>query len=77
MILITFLAPPPVADNNCDTKLFDLTRSVHWIVDENNDGVGIGTKRRRSRIGDESDEEDLPPPPAKDIYRQRQQKRVK
>ncbi|KAG8039682.1 hypothetical protein G9C98_000411 [Cotesia typhae] len=71
-------APLPVADNGCDTKLFDLAKSVHWIVDESNDGLGISTKRRRTRIGaDDSEDEDLPPPPANDIYRQRQQKRVK
>lgn len=72
-----YLAPLPVADNGCDTKLFDLAKSVHWIVDESNDGVSIGSKRRRTRLGDDSEEEDLPPPPANDIYRQRQQKRVK
>ncbi|CAG5103469.1 Similar to su(f): Protein suppressor of forked (Drosophila melanogaster), partial [Cotesia congregata] len=71
-------APLPIADNGCDTKLFDLAKSVHWIVDESNDGLGISTKRRRTRIGaDDSEDEDLPPPPANDIYRQRQQKRVK
>ena len=58
--------------------MFDLAKSVHWIVDESNDGVSIGSKRRRTRLGgDDSEEEDLPPPPANDIYRQRQQKRVK
>ncbi|XP_057319441.1 protein suppressor of forked [Microplitis mediator] len=71
-------APLPVADNGCDTKLFDLAKSVHWIVDESNDGTGIGTKRRRTRLGaEDSEDEDLPPPPANDLYRQRQQKRVK
>lgn len=73
-----FIAPLPIADNGCDTKLFDLAKSVHWIVDESNDGVSLGSKRRRTRLGgDDSEEEDLPPPPANDIYRQRQQKRVK
>lgn len=75
---LKFTAPLPVADNGCDTKLFDLAKSVHWIVDESNDGVSIGSKRRRTRLGgDDSEEEDLPPPPVNDIYRQRQQKRVK
>lgn len=68
----------PIADNGCDTKLFDLAKSVHWIVDESNDSTSIGSKRKRTRLGgDDSEEEDLPPPPANDIYRQRQQKRVK
>lgn len=75
---LKFTAPLPVADNGCDTKLFDLAKSVHWIVDESNDGLSIGSKRRRTRLGgDDSEEEDLPPPPVNDIYRQRQQKRVK
>ncbi|KAK0086162.1 hypothetical protein PV325_003667 [Microctonus aethiopoides] len=71
-------APLPIADNGCDTKLFDLAKSVHWIVDEAHDGTGIASKRRRTRLGGEdSEDEDLPPPPVNDIYRQRQQKRVK
>ena len=71
------LAPLPTADNGCDTKLFDLAKSVHWIVDEAVDGNSI-TKRKRTRLGgDDSEDEDLPPPPVNDIYRQRQQKRVK
>lgn len=71
-------APMPVADNGCDTKLFDLAKSVHWIIDETNEGSNVGGKRRRNRLGgDESDEEDMPAPPVNDIYRQRQQKRVK
>lgn len=71
-------APLPTADNGCDTKLFDLAKSVHWIVDETNDGISIASRRKRSRLaGDDSDDEDLPPPPINDLYRQRQQKRVK
>lgn len=68
-----------MADNGCETKLFDLAKSVHWIVDETADGNSIINKRKRTRLGagDDSEEEDLPPPPANDIYRQRQQKRVK
>lgn len=78
MLIINFAAPLPVADNGCDTKLFDLAKSVHWIVDEAADGNSISTKRKRVRMnGDDSEEEDLPPPPINDIYRQRQQKRVK
>ncbi|CAB0031503.1 unnamed protein product [Trichogramma brassicae] len=71
-------APAPVADNGCETKLFDLAKSVHWIVDEVAEGNSLPNKRKRLRInGEESEEEDLPPPPANDIYRLRQQKRVK
>lgn len=78
VVFFLIAAPLPIADNGCDTKLFDLAKSVHWIVDESNDGTTIGSKRRRTRMGgDDSEDEELPPPPANDIYRQRQQKRVK
>ncbi|KAJ8971490.1 hypothetical protein NQ314_000675 [Rhamnusium bicolor] len=68
--------PPPFENGGGDVRLFDLAKSVHWIVEE---GGGIGLKRRK-RVGlsmDGSDDEDMPLPPSNDIYRQRQQKRVK
>ncbi|XP_019874344.1 protein suppressor of forked [Aethina tumida] len=64
----------PLPSEAGDIRLFDLAKSVHWIVEE---GGGI---KRRKRIGlslDGSDDEDMPLPPTNDIYRQRQQKRVK
>ncbi|KAJ8921154.1 hypothetical protein NQ315_013626 [Exocentrus adspersus] len=67
---------PAPAENGGDVRLFDLAKSVHWIVEE---GGGIGLKRKK-RLGlglDGSDDEDMPLPPTNDIYRQRQQKRVK
>ncbi|KAI4455289.1 rna cleavage stimulation factor [Holotrichia oblita] len=67
---------PAPSENGSDVRLFDLAKSVHWIVEE---GGGIGIKRRK-RIGlslDGSDDEEMPLPPSNDIYRQRQQKRVK
>ncbi|KAJ8954152.1 hypothetical protein NQ318_005746 [Aromia moschata] len=67
---------PPPSENGGDVRLFDLAKSVHWIVEESG---AIGLKRRK-RVGvsmDGSDDEDLPLPPSNDIYRQRQQKRVK
>lgn len=69
--------PVPGADNGCDTKLFDLAKSVHWIVDDSTYSSEGGMKRRRiAPGGDDSDEETAPPvPPAHDIYRLRQQKR--
>ncbi|PSN52680.1 Cleavage stimulation factor subunit 3 [Blattella germanica] len=79
-------APSPTADNGCDTKLFDLAKSVHWIVDEGQEGTltlpgsGVVKKRRKlgERIGEDSEDDDLSgAPPVNDIYRQRQQKRVK
>lgn len=84
------IAPSPTADNGCDTKLFDLAKSVHWIVEEGQEGTltlpgSGGTKRRRKlaadRTGvgmDDSEDDELSgAPPVNDIYRQRQQKRVK
>lgn len=68
--------PSPLQNGAGDVRLFDLAKSVHWIVEE---GGGIGLKRKK-RIGlglDGSDDEDSPLPPTNDIYRQRQQKRVK
>lgn len=76
------LAPTPQAgENGCETKLFDLAKSVHWIVDESqytNDG-GSGLKRRRIVPGgDDSDDEGATTvPPTHDLYRLRQQKRLK
>ncbi|GLG95529.1 Protein suppressor of forked [Gryllus bimaculatus] len=79
--------PLPVADNGCDTKLFDLAKSVHWIVEEGQEGTltipaGMNSLKRRrkvgDRIGDDSEDEELAgAPPVNDIYRARQQKRVK
>ncbi|XP_066998910.2 protein suppressor of forked isoform X2 [Anabrus simplex] len=78
--------PLPVADNGCDTKLFDLAKSVHWIVDEGQEGglsiPGSLTLKRRRRPGldrgDDSEDDELAgAPPVNDIYRARQQKRVK
>ncbi|XP_073965256.1 cleavage stimulation factor subunit su(f) [Choristoneura fumiferana] len=69
--------PVPTQENGCDTKLFDLARSVHWIVDD--EGITtVANKSRRRKAGDDSDDDDLSmAPPVNDIYRQRQQKRVK
>jgi cleavage stimulation factor subunit 3 len=83
--------PSPTADNGCDTKLFDLAKSVHWIVDEGQEGTltlsGSGGTKRRRKLGagdrivvgmDDSEDDELSgAPPVNDIYRQRQQKRVK
>lgn len=77
-MILNFTAPVPVGENGLDSKLFDLAKSVHWIVDESsytNDG---GNKRRRLLPGaaDDSDDE-VSAPPTHDIYRLRQQKRLK
>lgn len=75
-----FLAPALAGENGCDTKLFDLAKSVHWIIDESsytNDG---GNMKRRRIVpgGDDSDDEGVPTnAPINDIYRLRQQKRLK
>lgn len=76
-----FPAPPlPSGDPGCDIKIFDLAKSVHWIVDDSmctGDTPAAGVKRRRMLPGgDDSDEETpTPAPPVHDIYRLRQQKR--
>lgn len=71
-------SPLPAGDNGCSTKLFDLAKSVHWIVDDSTMSGDSGLKRRRIIPGgDDSDDEgaNAAPPPAHDIYRLRQQKR--
>ncbi|CAB0001846.1 unnamed protein product [Nesidiocoris tenuis] len=65
--------PAPTGDNGYDTRLFDLAKSVHWIVDTEENSSG--SKRRK--LGEDSDDEDSSAPPINDIYRMRQQKRVK
>jgi cleavage stimulation factor subunit 3 len=67
-----------VIDNGMDTKLFDLAKSVHWIVDDSS-YTNDGGKRRRLLPGgaDDSDDENASAPPTHDIYRLRQQKRLK
>jgi cleavage stimulation factor subunit 3 len=66
---------PQPSENGGDVRLFDLAKSVHWIVEEGG-GVGIKRKKRLGISMDGSDDEDMPLPPTNDIYRQRQQKRV-
>lgn len=76
---IYFYSGSPVpngSDNECDVKLFDLAKSVHWIVDDHHGQDGL---KRKMLPGDDSDDETTAPrpPPAQDIYRLRQQKRFK
>jgi len=55
------------------TKLFDLAKSVHWIVDE-----AGGKKRKSMGRGEDSDDDDSSlSAPQNDIYRKRQQKKIK
>lgn len=58
-------------------RLFDLAKSVHWIVDDSTQSGDGGIKRRRMLPGgdDSDDETAAPAPPVNDIYRLRQQKR--
>jgi cleavage stimulation factor subunit 3 len=74
-----WLVPAPqTSENGSDTKLFDLAKSVHWIVDDEAQAGLLSTRRRKRGLGDDSDEEDFSgAPPVNDIYRQRQQKRVR
>lgn len=66
-----FSAPVPQGDNGYDAKLFDLAKSVHWIVDSEEHAA------KRRKLGDDSDDDENMAPPINDIYRMRQQKRVK
>ncbi|CAB3367662.1 Hypothetical predicted protein [Cloeon dipterum] len=69
---------PQNSENGSDTKLFDLAKSVHWIVDDDAQNSIQGAKRKKKGLGEDSDEEDFTgAPPVNDIYRQRQQKRVR
>lgn len=71
------MSPVPNAnENGCDVKLFDLAKSVHWIMDDSNYS-GDGLKRKMLPGNDDSDDETTTtrPPPTQDIYRLRQQKR--
>ena len=55
------------------TKLFDLAKSVHWIVDQES-----GKKRKSMGRGeDDSDDDSNISAPSNDIYRKRQQKKIK
>lgn len=53
-----------------------MAKSVHWLVE---DGLPTFMKKKRKAPGnnDDSDEEDLVAPPRNDIYRLRQQKKIK
>lgn len=76
MIPVSFTVPAPTGEG-CDSKLFDMAKSVHWIVDDSTFSGDGGLKRRRMLPGgdDSDDETGGPAPPANDIYRLRQQKR--
>nr|CAG4643764.1 EOG090X026K [Lepidurus arcticus] len=67
----------PYSENGEGLALFDQVRSVQWGQGDGGDGK---RKKRTAAMAvhEESDDEDSQSgPPAKDIYRQRQQKRVK
>ncbi|XP_075156042.1 cleavage stimulation factor subunit su(f) [Haematobia irritans] len=78
-IKLTDAPPLPSGDPGCDTKIFDLAKSVHWIVDESicAGDAATGVKRRRMLPGGDDSDEETPTaaPPVNDIYRLRQQKR--
>lgn len=76
-------APQPNGDNDLTPKIFDLAKSVHWIVDTSTytgvqHSVTAMPPRRRRLLpgGDDSDDElQTSVPPTNDIYRLRQLKR--
>jgi len=77
----------------CDSTQFDLAKSVHWVVNpdqdnnthhghhnQNNRGGRRGTKRKmggNQNQHDSDDDDSNAQPPLNDIYRVRQQSRVK
>lgn len=84
-MFLTFIAPMPKGEHGCDVRLFDFTNSVQWVIDneDSNFPTNLLASRKKRKIGpggiqlDESDEEDYFNPPVNDIYRLRQQKKVK
>jgi hypothetical protein len=64
-----------------NSKLFDMARSVHWLPKDS----GVDRPQKKRGMGEESEDEEpiaisgSQPggPPPNDIYRKRQQKRVK
>ena len=58
--------------------MFDLARSVHWLP---KDAISTERPMKKRGMGEESDDDEsssMPSgPPPNDIYRKRQQKRVK
>ena len=81
MILPETCPDPVVTENDSCTRLFDLTRSVNWII---TDSTNVLKRRTKSSVpvfessngaGGLSDDEDSQQPPTLDIYRSRQQKR--
>ena len=69
----TFQPASSSSGNGHSTKLFDLSKSVHWIVDQE-----MGKKRKSHGPGDEdSDDDSNISAPSNDIYRKRQQKKIK
>nr|CAG4641502.1 EOG090X026K [Eurycercus lamellatus] len=74
----------PLTNTPENAKLFDMARSVHWLPKDT--GTGERQVKTKRGMGEESEEEEVatttsaPPtggPPPNDIYRKRQQKRVK
>ena len=71
LMWFVWAAPEPGAPNGHSASQFEVAKSVHWIVER--DAPGRPPRKRAN----DSDDEEAPAPPVNDIYRQRQQKRVK
>lgn len=77
---LCFSKGSPLANTSDNTKLFDIARSVHWLPKD----AGVERPTKKRGMGEESEDEDPTVvsgsqggPPPNDIYRKRQQKRVK
>lgn len=70
-----------LANTTDNAKLFDMARSVHWLPKD----AGVDRPQKKRGMGEESEDEEpiatsgsqQSGPPLNDIYRKRQQKRVK
>ena len=63
-------AMQPSQGEGHSTKLFDLAKSVHWVVDD----------RKRKSVGrgeEDSDDDSNLSAPSNDVYRSRQKKKIK
>jgi len=65
--------PPEPTGLNGTSGQFELARSVHWIVERDGERRAPSGRKRNP----DSDDDEAQAPPANDLYRQRQQKRVK
>lgn len=80
-IVCVYYSGSLLANTADNAKLFDMARSVHWLPKD----AGVDRPQKKRGMGEESEDEEpiaisgsqQGGPPQNDIYRKRQQKRVK